>query len=196
MNALKKQHPALQRFILREYIRQLKGDLLDINFSHIENLLDHQTASGSGSLPGLSLKYRKGFLYPENFRVSPYHYTAKSFGTIALNETGKKISIKKTNAFRTPRNNFEMIAPLKTLRFPIRIRNANRNDAYIKLNSGIKQSVFEMIRSGGIPSELRGLWPLILDAGDDPVWVAGSPMAEPFKVKEKKQGPFIRISYG
>jgi tRNA(Ile)-lysidine synthase len=195
MDPLKSQHPALQRFILREYIRRLKGDLLDINFSHIENILHHQSRARCGSLPGLSLKYRKGFLYPANFRIPAYHYTADSLGTIVLNETGKKISIKKTGAFRTPRNNFEMITPLKTLRFPLRIRNANRNDAYTKINSGINQSVFEMIRSTGIPSDLRNLCPLILDAVKNPVWVAGSPLAEPFKVKEKKQGPFIRISY-
>jgi len=195
LDPLKKQHPALRRFVLREYICHLKGDLLDINFSHIENILFHQSCAKSSSLPGLALKCRKGYLYPRDFHISAYGYTAVSTGSISLKETGKKISIKKTNTFRIPPDNFGIITPLSSIRFPLQIRNAEKDDSYNKINSGINQSVFEMIRSTGIPSDLRNYFPLILDASGKPIWVVGSPIAELFKVKNKQESPFIKISY-
>lgn len=195
LDLLKKQHRALQRIVLREYIHDLKGDLLDINFSHIENLLFNQSCAKSVSLPGLGLKCRKGYLYPRDFHISAYAYSAVSTGSIFLKETGKKISIKKTNAFQTPRDNFGIITPLSSIRFPLRVRNAEKDDSYTKINSSINQSVFEMIRSIGIPSDLRYYCPLIVDASGRLIWVAGSPIAEPFKVKSKEESPFIKISY-
>jgi hypothetical protein len=143
----------------------------------------------------LALKYRKGFLYPGSFQISEYGYALASPGSISLKETGKKILVKKTAIFRTPSSNFEIITPLSSLRFPLEIRNAARGDSYIKINSGINQSVFEMIRSSGFPADMRNYCPLILDARKKPIWVAGSPIAEPFRIKGQEETPFIKISY-
>jgi len=52
-----------------------------------------------------------------------------------------------------------------------------------------------MIRSSGIPADLRNYYPLLLDATGKPIWVVGSPIADAFKVKSKKETRFIKISY-
>ncbi|MCK4942535.1 MAG: hypothetical protein KAS65_03110, partial [Candidatus Aminicenantes bacterium] len=96
---------------------------------------------------------------------------------------------------RTPKNNFEIVTPQSSIQFPLQARSSRISDKYIKINSGINQSVYEMIRSSGIPADLRNYYPLLLDATGKPIWVVGSPISDAFKVKSKKETRFIKISY-
>ncbi len=195
LDLLKKCPIALQRFVLREYIKRIKGDLLNINFSHIENMLKNSSCQKSSFIPGLALQCRKGYLYPEKFVIPPYSYDMASPGVIPLREIEKKIEVKIIKTFRTPKNNFEIVTPQSSIQFPLQVRSSRRSDKYIKINSGINQRVYEMIRSSGMPADLRNYYPLLLDATGKPIWVAGSPIADAFKVKSKKETRFIKISY-
>ncbi|MCK5004851.1 MAG: hypothetical protein KAS21_07175, partial [Candidatus Aminicenantes bacterium] len=72
------------------------------------------------------------------------------------------------------------------------IRNAENTDKYKKINSDVKQKVFEMIRSSGIPSGIRNLLPVIINGNNDLVWVCGSPVSDRYKVRDQKN-KFLKI---
>ena len=188
-------HIALKRNVLREYIRILKGDLLNIDFEHIESILKDYSKTDGISIPGLTLKFQKDFIYPSDFFIPEYSYEVKSKGKLRIKEINGEIEIKTDTVYKKPVNNFEIIAHSSKVEFPLIIRNPKKDDKYMKLNSSFIQKIFEMIRISGIPPEMRNLCPVLINGDGNPVWVAGSPVSESLKVTEKKEKSFIRISY-
>lgn len=187
-------HPALQRFILREYIRRLKGNLFDIDFDHVKKLIERHANRIDCHLPGLALKLHKEYLFPEKFTLPRYRYSLQSPGSIEIREINRKITIRTEKVFRRPKDNFEVILNPERVRFPVLIRNPEKSDGYVKLNSGFSQKVFEMIRISGIPSQLRNYCPLIINGDDSAIWSVGSPVAHAFRVTGNPGKEFIKIS--
>ena len=187
-------HLAVQRHVIREYIRRLKGNLLNIDFRHIEAVRTRNADTGGLSIPGLQLSFRKGFIFPRDFSIPAYSYQSESPGTILIKEIGKRIIIEKVESFQKPEHNEKIIIPLALVKFPLTVRNPLGQDKYIKINTKVRQRVFEMIRASGLPSELRNLCPVILAGDGEIIWVAGSPVAEAFKVKKTSGKDFLKIS--
>jgi len=186
-------HPALARHLAREYLRLLKGDLLGVGFEHIADfLLSLETGRGL-SLPGLNLKFSKGWIYPEKVRIGDYALAIPRTGRWSVPEIGSILSVKRVARFRMPKNNLEILVPEKSLRFPLRLRPARPADKYRKIHSPYQQSVFEMIRSSGVPAPLRRLAPLLENGDGAIIWACGSPLAAAFAVDDAGHGPFLHI---
>lgn len=184
---------ALQRHILREYIRLLKGDLREIDFSHINGLLEHIHTRKGMAIPGIELKFQKGYIFPHDFSIPAYTYRVDLGQSIYLEEIEKWLTVEETDHFEKPPDHWEMLAPLLAVRFPLTIRSPLATDAYVKMNAAFPQTVFEMIRIAGFPVRLRSLCPVVVDAAGRVTWVAGSPLAGSFKVVTAMPGPFVRI---
>jgi tRNA(Ile)-lysidine synthase len=193
VETLKNTRLALQRHILREYIRLLKGNLLDIDFEHVENIITGISKSKGIAIPGLELKFHKGFIYPKNISIPDYNYVIDSPGAVELKEIHETIILEEGHSYKSPANNFEIVVPYSSLKFPLTVRSPRKKDKYTKLNSSFKLRVFEMIREAGFPAELRNLCPVLTDGDGLLIWVAGSPAAEPFKVVDKKGKRFLNI---
>jgi tRNA(Ile)-lysidine synthase len=186
-------HPALARHLAREYLRLLKGNLLGVGFEHIADFLRSLETGRGLSLPGLNLKFSKGWIFPEKTRIGDYLREIPGTGRWAIPEIGLVFTLKNVTRFRVPDNNFAILVPASLLKFPLTARPACSMDKYQKIHSPYKQSVFEMIRSSGIPAPLRRLSPLLKNGDGEVVWVCGSPLAAPFAVADPAQGPFVRI---
>jgi len=197
VSILSEHHLAVKRHIIREYIRLIKGNLFNIGFEHINDLLNAIANKHSIAIPGVELTISKGYLYPSDTVINSYKYYINQQDvekTIKINEIEQKIIIKKTNIFKKPLNNHQIIIPHKLLSFPLIIHSPKKTDKYIKINSNINMSVYEMIRSLNIPTKLRNLYPVITDANEKIIWSLGSPIADEFKVQEeKKNEQYIQI---
>ena len=191
---LENYHLALQRHLIREYIRLLKGNLLNIDFVHIEAVRTRHTEVAGLAIPGIELTFHKGFIFPGDFSIPDYSYQIPSPGSLEINETRRTIIVKKVDLFQKPENNERIIIPFSLVKFPLTVRNPLSRDKYIKINTTVKQKVFEMIRASGIPSELRNLCPVILNGDGEIIWVVGSPVADAFKVKNVRSTEFLKIS--
>ena len=188
-------HIALKRNILREYVRNLKGDLLNIDFEHIENILENIHITEGISIPGLNLTFHKGFVFPQDLSIPEYHYTSQSDGILRIKEIGCEIKIEKKDVFKMPKNNFELLIPYSKVKFPLIIRNPKKGDRYIKMNTTFNQKVFEMIRVAGFPSELRNLCPVVINGDQEIIWGVGSPISDLFKVEDIKSNKFVKIIF-
>ena len=187
-------HLALQRHIIREYIRLLKGNLLNIDFVHIEAVRTRHSEVRGVAIPGIELTFHKGFIFPSGFSISEYSYQMTSPGSLPIKETGKTVIVEKADSFHKPGNNESIIIPFSLVKFPLAVRNPLSSDKYIKINTTVKQKVFEMTRASGIPSELRNVCPVILNGDGEIIWVVGSPVSEAFKVKNVRATEFLKIS--
>ena len=188
-------HPALARHLAREYLRLVKGDLLGVGYEHIAGFLDSVETGRGLSLPGLNLKFAKGWIFPEKVRVGDYRLEINGTGKWPVPEIGRALIVKKTARFRKPGDNFEILVPEEKLRFPLRLRPARRADKYRKIHSPYEQSVFEMIRASGVPAPLRRLCPMLENGDGELIWVCGSPLASVFAVEDGARGPFVSIVF-
>jgi hypothetical protein len=187
-------HPALARHLAREYLRRLKGNLLGIGFEHIADFLRSLETGCGLSLPGLNLKFSKGWIFPEKMRIADYRLEIAGVGRWTVAAIERVLVLKKTTRFRMPADNRSIMVPLRKLRFPLRLRPAKSADKYRKIHSPYSQGVFEMIRSSGMPAPLRRLRPLLENGNGESIWVYGSPLAHAFAVKDGDAGPFVRIA--
>ncbi len=187
-------HPALARHLAREYLRRVKGNLLGIGYEHVAAFLASVETGRGLSLPGLNLKFAKGWIFPEPVRIGDYRLEIKGAGSWPIREIGRRFLVKKTAVFRAPRDNFAIVVPESRLRFPLLARPALSGDKYRKINSPYRQSVLEMIRSSGVPAPLRRLCPLLENGDGRVIWACGSPVAAPFAVDDIARGPFVRIT--
>ena len=186
-------HPAPARHLAREYLRQLKGNLLGVGFEHIADFLQSLETGRGLSLPGLNLKFAKGWIFPEKTRIGEYLVEIAAEGRWPIPETSRAIVVKKVARFSLPKNNSQIVVPAALLKFPLVARPARGSDKYQKIHSPYRQDVFEMIRSSGVPAQLRRLCPLLENGDHEIIWVCGSPLAAPFAVEEPAQGPFVCI---
>jgi len=186
-------HPAVARHLAREYLRRLKGNLLGVGFEHIADFLNSLETGRGLSLPGLNLKFAKGWIFPEKVRVADYRVKINGEGKWPVPEIDRIFSLKRSSRFHAPKDNSTLLVPEGKLRFPLSVRPARSTDKYQKIHSPYKQSVFEMIRSSGVPAPLRRLAPLLENGDGEIIWVCGSPLAAPFAISDRDRGPFIHI---
>ncbi len=186
------RHPAENRHLAREYLRLLKGDLAGISWTHVAEILGSLASATTLSLPGIDLRIEKGLLFPARFRDPVYRHQLPGPGSWFIPEIEADLELSISNAFIRPANHFSICLPVAGLHFPLTVRNAGRSDRYRKLNAPHRQSVFEMIRSAGAPSRLRGLYPLLVNSDDRIVWAYGCPPADDFKAGPAQPGPFLK----
>jgi len=186
-------HPAVARHLAREYLRLLKGDLLGVGIEHIADFLQSLETGRGLSLPGLNLKFAKGWIFPEKVRITDYRQEIPGCGRWPIPEIGRNLSVKKIARFRMPEDNSRITVPVHRLRFPLRVRPAQGTDKYKKIHAPYQQSVFEMIRSSGVPAPLRRLRPVLENGDGEIIWVCGSPLAARFAATPRDRGPFLGI---
>ncbi len=194
LHILEEYHLAVQRHVIRAYIRLLKGDLLNIGFAHIETIRTQSQSTRGLAIPGLELKFHKGFIFPAGLTVPGYCYRVNGPGVLEIKETRQKLHIQEIHSFQKPWNNHEIMMPAGLAVFPLNVRNPQREDKYVKINTVINQGIFEMIRASGIPAEMRNLCPVIINGDGQIIWAAGSPAADRYKVENKREGNFLKIA--
>ena len=193
---LKNVHPAMQRHILREYIRRIKGNLLNIDFDHIEAIRTRHAEVKGLAIPGVELVFHKGFIFPSGTTIPGYRYTIpyiKTSFSLEIKEIERTMTFERVGLFIKNRDNYRIVTPVASVEFPLTVRLPERRDRYIKIDAAVNQKVIEMIRSAGIPSELRNLNPVLVNGDGAIIWSVGSPIADRFKVRDKREKELLTV---
>lgn len=178
--------PALARRVLREFIRELKGDLRAVSFEDIERVLGLRDGKETTVKKGLVLRREKGRLFRLRRKAASLDFETRWDGRQEIKvggatfrgrrmEKGEIPSLKADDRRRT-------VVDLAKLRFPLDVRNRRQGDLYRPLGAPGRKKLKEILRAKGIARDDRDRLPVFLSRGEI-VWVPGLPVAEGFKVK-------------
>ena len=184
---------AMQRHILRQYIRLIKGDLLNIGYEHIEAIIDSIGTNNSLAIPGTELSTDKQFLYPSTIDIPDYSFELNREDTLLIAHAGFKITTAITDIPVKDEKNRVVTVPVSSLSLPLTVRSPLKTDKYRKAKTSFRQKIFEMIRAAGISVPLRNLCPVILTE-DTPVWAYRCPVSADFYINPSDSPPYLKIS--
>jgi len=192
ISALSSLSLALRRRVVREYIRKLKGDLLDISFEDIESILNLQQEKEFHLKKDLVL-IREGNEVKLKGKKKPrirFEYSWEGKGLLDIKEIGLKFLGRK-NRKRTPGDlgfddKRQAFLDLAQVQFPLLVRSRREGDRYQPLGAPGTKKLKEIMRAKGIPLSERDRRPVFL-SGDEIIWILGLPISEKHKVSSKTE---------
>jgi len=181
-----------QKYLLRELIGRLKGDLRGIESHHLERLIDLARKESLGSrlsLPDAIMveRARDGLLFVRE-RSKPFCQAVELPGTLILDRPGwifRSRLLDKRSGFRLPARKDEHRAFLdwSRLRGPFVLRSRRPGDRFCPLGMRGSCKLSDYFIDRKIPHALRDDIPLLVGR-DGIIWVVGGGIGEPFKVSE------------
>jgi tRNA(Ile)-lysidine synthase len=177
---------AVARRLVRRAIAQVKGDLLGIDFQHVERVID--LAKGRLSLPGVQVTRSFDWVQIANYGARP------EVQSIEVTVPGSYPSPDGTGEIRFDVN--EMPEPscvnLRVeLAAPTELRGWRPGDHYRPVGRSRDQNIKEMFQNARIPSWRRPFWP-ILQSGGKIVWARGFGAAAEFAATDRS-GPVLSV---
>ena len=190
-----KVHRFIKFALIREAIRRVNENLLNIDFDHVDSvlkLLSSKKISGEVNLPNdlLIAKSYEDFIVTHKSKMNPkYSYTIDSFGQYKFEHVSfriKKVKVKKLDLG----SSVALIDP-KKFKFPIKIRNFRPGDKFVPFGMKGEKKLKDFFIDEKVPRYLRKLFPLFIINGEI-AWVGSLRMSERFKVIGKE---CIKIEY-
>ncbi len=188
--------PALARRVLREFLREARGDLRSISFEDIESVLGLKEGQTRALPGGPTLVRERGWIKAKGASPSPEPYRilwdgrgAVDIEAAGLVLEGRRTDMKDAGCLRGD-DLRRAVADAARLSFPLLVRNRRPGDLYRPLGSPGRKKLKEILRARGIPRGERDRLPVIV-SGEDIVWVPGLPVAEKFKVTSKTRTALI-----
>ena len=181
-----------EKYLFRELIERLKGDLRGIESLHLEQLVELAGRGSSGSrlsLPGgiMAERSRDGLIFVRE-PAKLFCRTVKLPGRTRLEGSGwvfRSRLIKKDRRFQLPAEGdaYQAFFDWSRLRGPFVLRSRRPGDRFHPLGRKGSCKLSDFFIDRKIPRALRDDLPLLVGR-DGIIWVAGGEIGEPFKVTE------------
>jgi len=181
------------KFLIRELIRRIKGDLRRISFKHVEQVFNLACNGHVGSrihLPdeivveraAKALVFRKGL-------PQPFCKSVELPGKIEFSALGLALRTELVVKGRIPwpprvRDQFEAFVDWARLRGPFLLRSRQRGDRFHPLGMSGTRKLSDYLIDRKVPRIQRDEIPLLVGR-DGIIWVIGHGIANPFRVTEK-----------
>ncbi|RKY00994.1 tRNA(Ile)-lysidine synthetase, partial [Candidatus Poribacteria bacterium] len=179
---------ALRRRVVRAAVREVKGDLLNIDFDHIESILDLISSPNPNlklDLPGLRAERRYSELIiasePEE-EVGEYEYRLPIPGEVEIPEAGLKL-IAEVHEERPPmpKNPDAALLDYDKLSPPLVVRNRRPGDRFRPLGMKGSKKVKDFFIDIKLPLPERDRVPILVSGGQI-AWIVGHRIDDRFKV--------------
>ncbi len=184
---------SIQRRILRETLEVIKGNKLDIQFSHIDDILDLLKARGRTSLdlPGnilVTKEYRRLSLgFKKEKKAPSFNYPLKVPGITKIPEIGlsfrAKVLNKRPKALKGGSKKRAYFDYQRT-KAPLSLRNREEGDRFQPLGMRGSKKLKDFFIDEKIPLEEREKTPLLLSKKEI-IWVVGHRISDKAKVTNK-----------
>ncbi len=186
---------ALARRCVRQFLRELKGDLRGISYDDVEAVLGLAEGKDLHLKKGLFLQ-REGdfiFLREKTGPRRPYQCQWDGRDNLPIGEIGVEFRgrrIRKTNIREYLFDDAtRCYCDAGKLHFPLIIRNRRDGDRYRPLGSPGRKKLKEIFRAKRIAVRDRDRLPVFL-SGEKIVWVPGLAVAEEFKLTSQTKTVF------
>ena len=202
-SVINQYHPALRRRILRMALELIKGDLKEIRFRHVDDLV---AMAGNGAeikrldLPGRilvlcdgkQLKISKESQPLRHIKVnrSPdasaeFAYHIHGPGSVKIKETKTcleflEVGVEKIGRIGSAGQHVAFF-DIQKKNYPLVLRNYNPNDRFRPLGMKGSKTVVRFLKDRKVPFGIRNKPPVLL-SGEKIAWVVGFQIDDDFKV--------------
>jgi tRNA(Ile)-lysidine synthase len=205
LDALNHLPVAEKRNLLREMIRETKGDLKRITLAHVDDVIrfaDASSREGRLDLPDQMLirKRNHRLLFskedlplrsiqsgPMEQDLPDYHYTVTGPQEIDIREIRARITFcetgEQTRTDICSAGQNVAFFDIKKLNYPLILRNSRPGDRFVPLGMTISRTVGNFLKDHGIPKGIRQHHPVLVSGGTV-IWVVGRRVDESTKVTE------------
>jgi tRNA(Ile)-lysidine synthase len=183
----------IQRRILRESLRVVKGDRFDIQLSHIDDIIGLLKARGKASLdlPGnilVTKEYRRLSLgFKKEKKVPPFKHSLKVPGITKIPEIGlsfhAKVLSKKPRTLKEGSKK-RAYFDYQRIKAPLFLRNREEGDRFQPLGMRGSKKLKDFFMDEKIPLKERERTSLLL-SGKEIIWVVGHRISDKAKVTNK-----------
>lgn len=208
MNKLESYHPAACKRVIRQAVRQIKGNLKGIENVHIEDVVEMIRSGRTGAVLQLpdGLRISRGYGELKIFLITdaeedisfdepleiPGMTRVESLGTSILASiyTDHEEAVQ---SFRVDNKSMEQFFDYDKLKTGINIRNRRNGDIFRPYKSNGTKKLKEFFIDSKIPREVRGNIPLIVK-DNEVVWIVGYKISDKFKVTENTKS-ILKLQY-
>ncbi|MFH1825674.1 MAG: tRNA lysidine(34) synthetase TilS [bacterium] len=192
---LRRLEEPIQKHLLREAIKQVKGNLSDLTYTHIYDILEKLSATTKWELhlPGgifvignreiLAITHQK----PQGQEKISFQYVLSVPGEIVIAECGKRLRAGILESFDLDdlvENENTAYLDLSVLSKHFIVRNREQGDRFTPLGMKGSKKLQDYFIDEKVPAELRDAIPVV-ESGGKIVWVAGLRLDERAKVTKK-----------
>ncbi|MFB6214745.1 MAG: tRNA lysidine(34) synthetase TilS, partial [Candidatus Bipolaricaulia bacterium] len=194
--ALLELHPYLQRATVRKFLKEARGDLEDLTYSHVEDLLDklrEEPASTRLDLPGITFSLdRDKACFGENLPERPrpsYYFEIKPGEVIEVEDADLKITCEimssedEWNLEDFQGDRLIEAVDWRKVEQPIVIRNREDGDRFVPLGMNGEKKLKDFFIDLKIPLRDRDRIPLVCDRAGI-IWVVGFRIDDRYRVDE------------
>ena len=189
---LKQLESTIQRYLLRLAVEKVKGDLAQLSFGHIRDILDKLEATERWEihLPDrLFAIGEKGELLicrekPKEKEVKPFKMLLPIPGEVKIAEVGRTVRGSFVEALERTDNPSVAFIDYDALGKEVFVRNKLPGDRFSPLGVKGSKKLQDFFVDEKVPAEERDLVPIVESAGKI-VWVAGQRLDERAKVTSR-----------
>ena len=210
---------ALKRRIIRKTIKIVKGNLYNISFKHIHQIIqltDRQSGEKKIDLPeGLKIKKRyndliifkkKQVAEDEKNSSLNWEYRLPTPGKEKIVSLGITIEIKVLNSSEIKplefykrkkfTSEFTEFIDFNKVKFPIKIRNKRFGDKFFPINMKGVKKVKKFFIDRKIPKDKRNMIPLLVDDEGKIIWIIGLRLDNRVKIENTtKKILYVKIVF-
>lgn len=193
--------PGLARRVIREYLRQIQGDLRSFTFQAVERILNSHPGQELVISRKLRLRCEEERIYVLPVEAcSSYFYEWDGQGSLEISEINAVFEAQNIKNQALDDLNFDdwqgAFLDREKISLPLVVKPRQAGDRYHPLGSPGKKKLKEIFRQKRIPWYLRSQIPVFWSK-DEIVWAPGLPVAEKFKVGlETKEILHIKLIKG
>lgn len=204
LKAFKKNHYSIQKRILRQSIRDISGDLTNVQNKHIEQLLNLIDKGHVGSAIDLPRKVTAVLSY-ENCIIRRKQIKENKFIFEYNVNIGESIDIKELNAYflseiidiedikQISKEKYRKYFDFNKIENNLLVRNRRNGDHFLPLGMKGSKKLKDYFIDEKIPREWRDKIPLVCD-GNQIMWVIGHRMSDKYKVDQHTK-KVLSLSY-
>jgi tRNA(Ile)-lysidine synthase len=185
---------SVKRFIIRNCVKKLKGDLMELNFDKVESLLNLMQQGKSGKrvdlLADIYGDITKDHISIYKRKTKEFNYTLSLPAKRELKELKVSIDseILSSPSKRNIKNkdNWTVFLDMNRLKPPLRLRNRKNGDRFRPLGMRGTKSVADFLVDLKVPRCDRDEV-MLLTSRNKIVWLVGYRISEDFKVTTKTE---------
>ena len=181
----------LKTRVLRHSIEKLKGNLVNVEFSHLEQVLsicERQNTGKTVTLPGnisLGIEYGEIVIKTKE-EIKDYVYNVSIGQSIVISEAEAELKTYMTDDEKYDKSPDKILVDCDKIKGGLIVRNRRPGDRFVPLGMKGQKKLKDFFIDERIPRDERNKVPVLTDE-ENIIWIAGHRMSELYKIDKNTE---------